>query len=208
MSHMNRVIIMGNLAANPELRQVAGGKSLAKMQVAVNRSWRGSDGTQQKRVDFFRVVAWSSVAENCARYLTKGRPVLVEGSLLNRSWDGPDGKKRWATDITAHAVHFLNGRDTPPGLPSDTPQTRIVAEADDSSPDPHPMHAVWDGDSSTTVEEEEPDRGPEEDSRESTQNHDSGPDNEASSRTSRGRSSRPTGGARRPGRPSQNEVPF
>lgn len=143
MSHMNRVIIMGNLAADPELRQVAGGKSMTRMRVAVNRQWRGADGTPQKRVDFFGVVTWNSVAENCARFLAKGRPVLVEGALLNRSWDGPDGKKRWSTDIQAHAVHFLNARENR-GTTENGPQAeRLTAQPDTSASSSDGAQELW-----------------------------------------------------------------
>lgn len=184
MSYMNRVIIMGNLAADPEVRQVAGGKAMTKMKVAVNRNWRGADGTPQKRVDFFGVVTWSSTAENCAKYLVKGRPVLVEGSLMNHSWDGPDGKKRWMTDIQATAVHFLNGREHTATNGADPQADRVVAEPDESS---HPIDSNQDGESPIDREDTE---------------------SSASTRAARSRSARPAASNRRSSREASSEVPF
>lgn len=103
----NKVILMGNMAKDPELRQTQSGQSVASMSVAVNREWKGKDGEKQSACDFFPVVAWGPIADNCGRYLAKGRPVLVEGRLQVRSYDDKAGQKRWITEVVASDVTFL-----------------------------------------------------------------------------------------------------
>ena len=105
MASYNRVILVGNLTQDPELRYLPGGTAMTKLKVAVNRDRANQQG--ERETDFFNIVVWSRQAETSAEYLSKGRPVLVEGRLQNRSWEGPDGQKRYATDITADRVVFL-----------------------------------------------------------------------------------------------------
>ena len=105
--NLNKVFLMGNLTRDPELRHTAQGSSVTNFSVAVNRAYKGNDGELKKEVSYFNIVVWGKMGENCAKYLTKGRPVLVEGRLQNRSWDAEDGTKRYATDIVADGVQFL-----------------------------------------------------------------------------------------------------
>lgn len=102
---MNNVILSGNLVTDPELRQ-AGDTSVCRMRIAVNRGYRGQDG--RAPVDYFEVVAWRTLGENCARYLCKGSKALVQGELNTHSWSGSDGKKHYSTQIVARSVEFLN----------------------------------------------------------------------------------------------------
>jgi single-strand DNA-binding protein len=103
----NKAIIIGNLARDPEIRYTASGTAVARLVVAVNRQWRGQNGEAHEEVDFIPAVVWGSQAENCDRYLRKGRPVLVEGRISVRSYEGRDGQKRYATEIVAQTVQFL-----------------------------------------------------------------------------------------------------
>ena len=102
---MNAVVMIGRLVADPELRYTGSGKAVATMNIAVDRAFKGPDG--QKQTDFFAVVAWGKIAENCANYLSKGRLVGIRGSIQNRSYDAQDGSKRYVTEIMADEVQFL-----------------------------------------------------------------------------------------------------
>lgn len=105
----NRIILMGNLARDPEIRYTASKQAVARLTVAVGRSWRDHDGNQQERTDFIPVVVWGNQAENCEKYLHKGRPVLVEGRLQVRSYETKVGERRWVTEVVAQNVIFLSG---------------------------------------------------------------------------------------------------
>lgn len=111
MSNLNKVFLLGNLTRDPELRQTANGASVCNFSIAVNEGFG-----DKKKVNFFNVQAWQKTAEACAKYLSKGRPVLVEGRLQNRSYE-KDGQKRTITEIVAENVQFLAqaGRPEPAG---------------------------------------------------------------------------------------------
>jgi single-strand DNA-binding protein len=108
--NLNKVFLVGNLTRDPELRHTAQGTSVANFSIAVNRSYKGSDGDFKKEVSYFNIVVWGKTGENCAKYLSKGRSVLVEGRLANRSYETQDGQKRTITEIVADNVQFLGGR--------------------------------------------------------------------------------------------------
>lgn len=112
----NQVIIMGNLAADPELRTVPSGQTVASFTVATNRVWQDANGERQEQADFHDVVAWAKLAELVGQYLSKGRKVLVSGRLQNRTWEADDGTKRKRTEIVANDVSFL---DPPSGTSGD-----------------------------------------------------------------------------------------
>lgn len=103
----NKAILMGNLAKDPEARQTQNGKITTSFSVAVNREWKDKSGEKQSSCDFIPVVTWGPLAENCERYLAKGRPVLVEGRIQVRSYEDKSGQKRWVTEIVANDVTFL-----------------------------------------------------------------------------------------------------
>ena len=130
MTGMNKVFLMGNLTRDPELRFTPQGTAFTQFSVAVNRSFKDNDGTLKKFTDFFTTVVWGKQAENCAKYLTKGRPVHVEGRLQNRSFETTDKQKRKVTEIVALSVQFLNGRANPYGGQSVDPDP----EPDDATP--------------------------------------------------------------------------
>jgi len=105
---LNKVIVVGNLGQDPELRRTQNGTAVCSMSVATTDYKKGQDGQNQEFTEWHRIVAWSKTAENCAKYLAKGRSVMVEGRLQTRSWDDKDGQKRYTTEIVANNVQFLN----------------------------------------------------------------------------------------------------
>jgi single-strand DNA-binding protein len=119
---MNKVFLMGNLTRDPELRYVPSGSAVANFTVAVNRSYKDGTGEKKEEVSFIRVVVWGKMAEVCGEYLSKGRPVLVEGRLKSRAWEAQDGQKKSALDVVATSVQFLGSRgDKPQGQASRSP---------------------------------------------------------------------------------------
>jgi single-strand DNA-binding protein len=111
MASLNKVMIIGNLGADPEMRYTANGNAVTTFNVATNESWTDQSGERRERTEWFSVVTWNRLAETCAQYLTKGRSVYVEGRLQTRSWEGQDGQKRYRTEVVAETVRFLGGRD-------------------------------------------------------------------------------------------------
>ncbi len=105
---INRVIISGNLTRDPELRNLPSGTSVCDLRVACNGRRRNSDGQWEDDPNYFNVTVWGSQGENCARYLSKGRGVAIDGRLRWREWE-TDGQKRQAVDIIAETVQFLGG---------------------------------------------------------------------------------------------------
>jgi single-strand DNA-binding protein len=116
-TNINRVIITGNLTSDPELRSLPSGTSVCKLRVACNtRRKDNASGEWVDKPNYFDVTVWGAQGENCARYLSKGRPVAVDGRLEWREWEATDGSgKRQAVDIIADTVQFLGGRDDAPG---------------------------------------------------------------------------------------------
>ena len=111
MANINRVVIAGNLTRDPELRQLASGNSLCKLRVAVNTRIKDRDtGQWTDKPNYFDVTVWGNQAESCSQFLSKGRPVAIDGRLDWREWDAQDGTKRSAVEIIAESVQFLGGR--------------------------------------------------------------------------------------------------
>jgi single-strand DNA-binding protein len=104
----NQVILMGNLTRDPELRQTPNGQNVCSFSLALNRSYKGTDGNWQEATDFIDVVAWGPLGERVAQYLGKGRPCLVNGRLQSRSWE-QEGQKRSKVEVVAQDVTFLGG---------------------------------------------------------------------------------------------------
>lgn len=105
----NLVVLMGNLTRDPELRSTPNGQQVCSFSLALNRSYKGSDGNWQEATDYVDVVAWGPLGERVAQYLTKGRPCLVHGRLQSRSWE-QEGQKRSKVEVVAQDVTFLGGR--------------------------------------------------------------------------------------------------
>jgi single-strand DNA-binding protein len=106
--NINRVFISGNLTQDPELRYTPSGQAVTNFSIANNRKYKTADGEERQETNFVRIIAWRRQAEICSEYLKKGSPVLVEGRLLQRSWQTPEGQKRSVVEITAQRVHFLS----------------------------------------------------------------------------------------------------
>jgi single-strand DNA-binding protein len=106
----NKVVLMGNLTRDPETRTTSGGQSVTSFTLAVNRTWRGQDGSVQEAVSFIDCVAWGKPGEVIAQYLSKGRPVLVSGRLDQRSWE-QDGQKRSKIEVIVEDFNFVGGGD-------------------------------------------------------------------------------------------------
>ena len=107
MANLNKVFLIGNLTRDPELRYTPGGTAVANLGLAVNRRFKDSSGELKEEVCFLTVTVWDKQASACCQYLTKGRPVFVEGVLQSRFWETPDGQKRSAIDVRAERVQFL-----------------------------------------------------------------------------------------------------
>lgn len=103
---MNKIFLIGRLTKDPELRYTPSGAAVASFTLAVDRRFTSQSG--EKEADFINIVVWNKAAENCAKYLTKGRQTAVEGRLQIRSYDGNDGQKRWVTEVIADNVEFLS----------------------------------------------------------------------------------------------------
>lgn len=107
MSGINKVIIVGRLGKDPESKAVGQGSTVTHLNIATSEAWTGKDGQKQERTEWHRVVVWGKLAEICAKHLSKGRQVYVEGRLQTRSWEDQQGQKRFTTEIVANTVQFL-----------------------------------------------------------------------------------------------------
>jgi len=106
---VNKVILVGNLGKDPEVRFTNSGSAVARLAVATSEVWNDRDGNRQERTEWHNVVVWGKQGEHCGQYLAKGRQVYVEGSIRNRSYDDKNGNKRYVTEIVAQRVQFLGG---------------------------------------------------------------------------------------------------
>ncbi len=139
MAGVNKVILIGNLGKDPELRYTPGGQAVATFSLATGEKWRDKDGNMQDRTEWHNIVVWGRSAENAKEYLSKGRPVYIEGRIQTRSWDDKDGNKRYTTEIVAQRLQFLGGRDqgaqTGAGAPPpEAPQPEDLGGEDDDLP--------------------------------------------------------------------------
>ena len=108
---VNKVILIGNLGKDPEIRFTPNGKAMAKFSVATTEKWTDTQGQKQERTEWHNIVVWGKQAETCGQYLNKGRQVFVEGSIRTRSYDDRDGNKKYITEIVARDVRFLGGNN-------------------------------------------------------------------------------------------------
>jgi len=117
MASVNKVILVGNLGRDPELRYTQSGQAVANFTIATTERFSTRDGDRQERTEWHRIVTWGKTAELCAQYLSKGRSVYLEGRLQTREWEDKEGQKRRTTEITAQTVQFLGGRGGGSGGP-------------------------------------------------------------------------------------------
>ncbi len=123
---VNKVLLIGRLGNNPEIRYTNTGTAVANFNLATSENWNDKNGQRQERTEWHRVVVWGKLAELCEKYLSKGRQCFVEGRLQTRSWDDKDGNKRYTTEIVASTIQFLGTAGA---------QTSAGASAMDSSPE-------------------------------------------------------------------------
>ncbi len=135
MAGLNRVILIGNLTDDPELRYTQNGTARARFRVAINRRWRDRDGQLQEETTFVPVVVWGPQAETCANYLEKGRLVAVEGRLRIDSFETAEGERRKVVEVVADTVQFLGS----PGAGAREPEAEAGAEAGAAPVEPEPL---------------------------------------------------------------------
>jgi len=143
-TNINRVILTGNLTRDPELRSLPSGTSVCSLRVAVNTRRKDQSGEWVDKPNYFSVTVWGAQGDNCARYLSKGRPVAIDGRLEWREWEAKDGGKRESIEIVADSVQFLGGREDGGGngngfqqrsdVPVDTADFQPAAAPPSSSP--------------------------------------------------------------------------
>jgi single-strand DNA-binding protein len=115
MVGFNKILIIGNVGTDPEMRYTPSGKPVTSFRIATSRAYTTADGERHQETEWFTVVAWDQLAEQCNQYLAKGRRAFVEGRLQSKSWKGQDGQTRFQNEITANRVLFL---DRSPGYQS------------------------------------------------------------------------------------------
>ena len=120
MASLNKVFLIGNLTRPPELRYTPSGTAVADVRLAVNRSYTTQSGEKREDTCFLTVVVWGKQAESCGEYLDKGSPILVEGRLQTREWEGKDGQKRTVIEVVAERVQFM-GRARTAATPAAVP---------------------------------------------------------------------------------------
>jgi len=132
--NINRVVLTGNLTADPELRSLPSGTSVCKLRVATNTRRKSAGGEWEDKPNFFDVIVWGAQGENSARYLAKGRPVAIDGRLEWREWEAKEGGKRQAVEIIADSVQFLGAAPENGSAPAETPSGSEPRGADDDIP--------------------------------------------------------------------------
>ena len=139
MAGVNKVILVGRLGQDPELRYTPDGTAVANFSIATSESWKDkSTGEKKEKTEWHKIVAWRKLGELCGEYLAKGRQVYIEGRLQTRDWQDKDGNKRYTTEVVATEVQFLGSRESsgprdayggPP--PSETEPPRLDSQDDD-----------------------------------------------------------------------------
>jgi single-strand DNA-binding protein len=138
-TNINRVVLTGNLTRDPELRNLPSGTAVCSLRIATNTRRKDQTGNWVDKANYFDVTVWGAQGENCAQYLSKGRPVAVDGRLEYREWeDRESGAKRSAVEIVADSVQFLGGRDDAGGGNGGgqrfAPQSDVPADTGDFQP--------------------------------------------------------------------------
>jgi single-strand DNA-binding protein len=130
-TNLNVVVVTGNLTRDPELRSLPSGTSVCKLRVAVNSRRKDQSGEWVDKPNYFDVTVWGAQGENCATYLSKGRPVAIDGRLEWREWEAQDGSKRQSVEIIANSVQFLGSRDDQGGGNGSAPRSDVPADTSD-----------------------------------------------------------------------------
>ena len=144
MPSLNKVMLIGNLGRDPEVRFTPDGVPVASFSLATSESWTDKNGTRQERTEWHNIVAWNKLADLAKRYLAKGRPVYVEGRIRSREWDDRDGNKRRTTEIVATQMVLLGSR--PPGTDTGAVPQPVQRNAQEVEPAPSEGAAITDDD--------------------------------------------------------------
>jgi len=138
MAGVNKVILVGNLGADPEVRYTTSGSAVANLRIATSEEWRDrNSGEKQSRTEWHRVVAFGRLGEICAEYLHKGKQIYIEGRIQTRSWEDKDGNTRYTTEIVAREMQMLGspGRDTrSPSAGAEGPTNGPIPDTEDDIP--------------------------------------------------------------------------
>jgi single-strand DNA-binding protein len=135
-SGINKVILIGNLGADPELRYTPSGAAVADFRIATSETWPDANGEDQQHTEWHRIVAWRKLAEVCGEYLKKGSKVYIEGRLQTRSWEGQDGVKRYATEVVARDMQMLGAKgETGGGGAAEAPEEGTRGEPPEEDDD-------------------------------------------------------------------------
>lgn len=126
MAGLNKIMVIGNLGNDPEMRYTPNGNPVTTFRMATSRSFTTAEGERREDTEWFSIVAWNKLAELCNQFLTKGRRAYVEGRLHSRTWEGQDGKTRFVNEIVANSVLFL---DRPSGVAGPSEETGGQGEA-------------------------------------------------------------------------------
>ena len=133
MANLNKVLIIGNVGTDPEMRFTPNGNPVTTFRIATSRVFNSPEGERKQETEWFTVVCWNKLAESCNQYLTKGKRAYVEGRLRTRSWEGQDGQKHSRTEIIANRVLFLD-RQAAPAVPGEEPAAAVEPEAEEDFP--------------------------------------------------------------------------
>ncbi len=136
---LNKVMLIGNLGGDPEMRYTNDGAAIANFSVATSETWKDSNGEKQEKTEWHKVVAFKKLAEVCGEYLKKGKQVYIEGKIQTRSWEDNEGNTRYSTEIVARTMNMLGHRSDEPGSnkseqPPKPPQDNKNADQDDGLP--------------------------------------------------------------------------
>jgi single-strand DNA-binding protein len=141
MRGVNKVILVGNLGRDPEVRYIKDGTAVANLRLATSENWNDANGQKQERTEWHRIVAWGKLAEIAKEYMTKGRQIYVEGRLQTRSWDDREGNKRYTTEVRADQIIMLGtrgdssgSRDTAGGSADPSPPDEPFQATDEDVP--------------------------------------------------------------------------
>jgi len=126
---VNKVILVGRLGQDPELKYTPSGAAVANLSVATNRVWKDQDGNQQKKTDWHRVTVWRQAAEFAGNYLKKGALVYIEGRLETRSWTDQNNITKYITEVISEAIQMVGSKPDRQGAPSETPSPPAEAQA-------------------------------------------------------------------------------
>ena len=124
MAGLNRVMLIGNLGADPEVKYTPNGTAVTNFRIATSEKWKDKEGKAQERTEWHRIVTFGKLAEICGEYLAKGKQVYIEGRIQTRSWDNKDGNKKYMTEVVADKMQMLGS----PGSPDNKQKGQAVEE--------------------------------------------------------------------------------